>query len=391
MDGLKNRNMHKEISGLTAAKLELSKACDSIIQECHCISNSASISKSHEFGKSQSKVTLIHDQLNSKHFSKNHFISFLPPGRSNLDVYLEAKEKEAQLSPKLSEILSSSPTNQPILRNSPSGLTFQSMQGPAISQLLLANKRGFGKSWKETPNETRLNTENAEEGGNFHRRASNLPGLSPVQGECRLSMMRHRLRNEREPVKLTHKADLSGIHVENAKLPQLSSPHRHLQSLEPVVHPLFPVSLTSPSQNDISAHESKKSLASLELGFKYSLNKRLEKSEEIEKSSNLSSFVNRMMEKNFGIRRRQSGPDIEGMRMRESKGKIKKTGGEESKNEGEYLNPEFVKHNEDVINKLKVQRIMVMKHLKKRRDLLINFPPMRKIKKTDSFAFVDDY
>ena len=55
--------------------------------------------------------------------------------------------------------------------------------------------------------------------------------------------------------------------------------------------------------------------------------------------------------------------------------------------EEEYLNPEYIKYNLDIANKLKIQKIVVAKHQQQRRQTMWNFPHIKKTKKDDNLDF----
>ena len=101
------------------------------------------------------------------------------------------------------------------------------------------------------------------------------------------------------------------------------------------------------------------------------------------KNGKIWNFVEKLLEKNLGIKKKLTINDKILKKTSE-----KETFPEKQKNSEDWiLNSEYIKYNSDTENKLKIQKILVAKHLKQRRLQLSNFPLIKKLRQDDEFNY----
>ena len=125
----------------TPSRLKFSSMFDNIITNCNQFEDPLESNLESNF----SKVSLIYNNLNNANFSPGYSDRLFPPRSVLLDSYLAGKNSHPTQED-LNKILKSSPTNR-LLHNKSSLLTFDSAAENEMSQLLINNKRGFGKNW----------------------------------------------------------------------------------------------------------------------------------------------------------------------------------------------------------------------------------------------------
>ena len=407
-DGIYKLIMTEDHALHNSCKPRLSKMINTIIKECQVFEDPHPLSLSKKLHDNHSKISILHEELNTQTFnpnSANNVINSVDRS-AKLDQYISKKLAEIGTNPDFKSILKCSPTQVSRMRNSPSNFTFENVQESDISQILLKNKRGFGKGWKENSTKSPQNRVLLR---------SHLEPLPNSMFSPRNSSVQNRSQQESDPP--THSTQIS---VEILSIPHgikdlgvitvpsnhrvgksLASPtnqikensnnteatgnerHRPLRSLQPPINGKY-ISI-SPSQEYIPTKFSQLSPIHIHRTMDKSCadsNSRLNPLEASgKKDGKLGDFINKLLEKNLGIRVKAAPQESPMKKKQESKLAIViEPQPEDKPNESQYLNPEYRKYNEDLINKLKVQRIVVAEHKKNRRLTLWNFPPVKKTK-----------
>lgn len=338
---------------------KLSVMIDSIIEDCNFFESPRQNARN--LNENLSKASFLHDQLLSQNLNPNsvsNLISSVERSKK-LEMYIERKVANLSSGGDFKEIIRASPTEKKGLKNSPSNFTFENVKEGEISQILLKNKRGFGQGWgghKETimENEKAEKTEkNMNSKGYFNSFINTSPEKIPIS----------RPRKLPSHAKLRTNPDLPLL--KPALKPQKPM-HSQLNSIIPQKNKSI-----SPSRKQISPSFH---LSPIETPFKTI--------DSPSKPDKLGNFINKLLEKNLGIRNKPS-IIIEDFPIKRKESQITSTIPEGNSDECGYLNPEYIKYNENVPNKLKIQKILVAKHQQHRRQTLWNFPPIKKSKNPD--------
>jgi len=86
----------------------------------------------------------------------------------------------------------------------------------------------------------------------------------------------------------------------------------------------------------------------------------------------IRSYINHLLEKNLGIRQKKP-EDYKKPQKSPKKPPV-------AKDDREFLSSGYINYNNDLGNKLRVQKIVVAQHRNERKLTLINFPPIKKQK-----------
>lgn len=328
-----------------SSRRNFSKMLDNIIANCKHFEDPVEPNLESSF----SKVSVIYKNLNTENFSPGYSDSLFPHNSALLNSYLAGKNSHPTQED-LNKILKSSPTNR-LLQNKSSLLTFNSAGEDDMSQLLLNNKRAFGKNWdiKDTESKIKQNRGHFLSADTSPRDAIKSEFLTPVKlrnpkNESKKQIVFGPGTFIKKDIRLT-------VNKKNFKLPPINSPkadaitptHRKTSSLPPSDFDLYTKTLES-SYKPTPTHFDKEGIQ-------------------------IRSYINHLLEKNLGIR--QKKPE-DFKRPQKSR---KKT--PELKDDREFLSSGYNNYNNDLGNKLRVQKIIVAQHRNERRMTLINFPPIK--------------
>lgn len=341
-------------------KGKLSVMIDSIIEDCNFFESP--MANKGNLNQNYSKVSLLHDQLLTQNFNPNSVSNLINSVERSkkLERYIERKVADLSSGEDFQKMIRASPTEKKrSLKNSPSNFTFENVKEGDISQILLKNKRGFGQGWG-FHKETIIENEKAEKiaknmmsKGYFNSFINTSPERIPIS----------------RPIKLPSHSKLR-ISLD---LPLLKPVKKHEKPINSQLNSLLPQKnrSISPSRKQVSQSFH---LSPIENPFKTI--------DSPSKPDKLGNFINKLLEKNLGIRNKPS-IIIEDFPIKRKESQIDQTIPEGNPDECGYLNAEYIKYNENVPNKLKIQKILVAKHQQHRRQTLWNFPPIKKSKNPD--------
>lgn len=412
--------MMTNIPSPNTCKHKFTQIIDSIIEECQSLENPHPLKFSHELDQKYSNISVMYKELQNKNFNPQFIENFSYRNDKIVEAYLENKESELNVHADFKEFLRSSPTHKKTLKNNPSHFTFDNIKGSKVSQILHKNKRGFGKNWKDPISNT-LTPESLSQSMQY----------SPVTkpDDCDLMSPADMFKTF-QPASTSFEEDYAKsagnnsfsydktlkpdpvvvnknymVTNEEIKLFETSTAIRNLKAKNRNLKAKYSSLGTSPI-NDLLVnksfdnqflvpkstekyHNQRSKTRGSEQNDKFIKKSNHFKDLNTEQASNISYrnnvlnlYITKLLERNLGIRvKNTEGKGREKKIKKKSKATQHFTEGHD--NEGQYLNPEYIKYNSDVLNKLKIQRIMVAKHLKQRRATLINFPPLKKTKAID--------
>ena len=312
-----------------SCRTKFSKIINTIIEGCENIENPSTEETVKELDENYSKLTCIYNQLNEKHFNpkinQTHFID--QEQKNNLNIYLNSKDTELHSLQKFTEILRCSPTSKKKTSKNNSHFTFDNAKALDLSQILLKNKRGFGKVWNHKSNISLSPKEYIK----------NLTETTPINEIKRINHNSTVMNNIQLPLisPLNRSAHYSYKSTKSIKESRVKNRHSSI-----IYQPISPKNKKTPSNLDLSPqqitskeHHTLKSLiypikankfdnASLPLQLspklfhnsKTNLNKIINTSlsdpknisssdiSEKRKGHNLGEFIHKLLEKNLGIK-----------------------------------------------------------------------------------------
>ncbi|OMJ74645.1 hypothetical protein SteCoe_26389 [Stentor coeruleus] len=413
--------MTTELPEVSSCKHKFSKMIDSIIEDCQNLEPHP-LKISHELEQGYSRINVIYDQLQNKNFNPRFIDRFIHEGHTHLDAYLEKRENDLKVPEDFKEILKSSPTHKKTLLNNPSNFTFDSVKGEKVSKILFKNKRGFGQNWKD-PVSSVISPDNvlknSMQSSPVNDRSHVFGSLSPVGIFKTTEGISPNALKEKDkllgskgnfPSHKRFRPDFIVVNrnfsmLNEEKSPETTSPVRPLRIINPHSQAKYSSLVSSPTNHNFNMNHALVTQLLIRKSPENPHNYR-SKSKVIEnpespkkslisgdwqsdqstsignKSNTISEYINKLLEKNLGIRSKKLELKRKTKRVKE-KFVVVHNATEGHDNEGQYLNPEYIKYNSDVTNKLKIQRIIVAKHQQQRRATLINFPPLKKSKAID--------
>jgi hypothetical protein len=337
--------------------------------------------------------------LQTENFSPGYADRFIPWKRSALDDYLADKEKGPK-SWEFKDILEASPTNARVMQNSPSYFTFDTVQDEEISQVFGYNKRKFGKKWeKKRPAFLSPQYLSAETTPRYASALKKLNPQSPQESLKKLEIRRGNFIKNKISVNLDQgKIKLPPIQL---KIPKQKQGHRKFNSMEEakldIVNKSFDLASGNipnkpePSRlgriknksNDEGAVMRKfiNDFMEKSLGIKKKGHQRFESKFENRENSfeKLSDFVkpekNSKNEKKGGKIKDVTGFDDEEKEKIIEKDKEKA----QIEDDRQFLASGYLNYNNDLENKLRVQKMVTAQHRYERKMTLINFPPLKLI------------
>ncbi|OMJ83614.1 hypothetical protein SteCoe_15402 [Stentor coeruleus] len=399
--------MNTDLQEGNSCKKKFSKIIDTIIEDCQSLENPHTLEISYEMNQSYSKISSIYSQLKSMSLNSSLADKFTYNKSVQLDAYLEKKASDMVIPSDFKEILKSSPTHKQSLKNHPSHFSFDNVKGDKVSQILVKNKRGFGKKWEDTAHNAFTPETIPKSRMHFSLISSNFPTepneLSPLalfkDSEYISSNFRHSKKEVTKnafifPSQRELKIDSEqanrylSVPTEELSSPEITSPARYYNLQKSYDKVRCRSILSSPSKQNISSnhpmHRQILIKKSSKKGMKSKLKAQIIENSEnnIKKNSNLGDYINKLLEKNLGIRVKKSDAKRNTKRIKEKSAFV------HNLNEGhaddiKYLNTEFIEYNTDLSTKLKIQKMIVAKHQQERRATLINFPPLKKNKGID--------
>lgn len=416
--------MTTELPEVSSCKYKFSKVIDSIIEDCQSLGPHP-LKISHELEQGYSRVSVIYDQLQNKNFNPRFIERFIHEGPTQLDAYLEKREKDLKVPADFKEILKSSPTHKKTLLSQPSNFTFDSVKGDKVSQILFKNKRGFGQNWKDpvssviTPDSISKNSMQLSPVNDRGRGFGSLSpaglfktteGISPnaIREKNKLLGSKANFPSHKRfrPESIIVNRNFSMLNEERS--PETISPVRPLRIQNPHKQVKYSSLVSSPTNHNFTMHKTLVTQLLIQKPSENPHNYR-SKSKVIEnadspkktfnsgdwvadqspsignKNNTISDYINKLLEKNLGIQTKKLEAKRKTKRFKEKSAAVHNVT-EGHDNESQYLNPEYIKYNSDVTNKLKIQRIIVAKHQQQRRATLINFPPLKKSKAIDGLV-----
>lgn len=400
--------MNTDLQIGNSCKKKFSKVIDTILEDCQSLENSHPLEISYEMNQSYSKISSIYTQLKSMSLNSSLAENFTYNKSVQLDAYLESKASDIVVSADFKEILKSSPTHKQSLKNHPSHFTFDNVKGDKISQILVKNKRGFGKNWEDTVHNAYTPETIPKSHMHFSLISSNFSTepneISPPtlykNSENTCSNVRQSEKNvlkntfifpsQRELKIDSQQADrYLSVPTEELSSSEITSPTRYYRLQKSYDKVRCSSILSSPSKQKISfnhpMHRQIFIKNSSKKGIKRKLKTKITENSEnnTKKTSNLGDYINKLLEKNLGIVVKKSDATRNTKRIKE-KSALNRNLNEGHANDIKYLNTEFIEYNTDLPTKLKIQKMVVAKHQQERRATLINFPPLKKNKDIDS-------
>ena len=332
--------------------------------------------------------------------------------RSLLIDYLASKEKPQLNCEDFQQILNSSPTNLHPGKLIPSLFSFEKVQDENMSQLLCSNKRGFAKSFESRRNPN----------------PSNTPPITPNKPQNPLSLLKNPsteidlrpINLKSTPVKCMKKIWNSAF-FEKIQLQDLEDPSECIRPLalntkveakaestkknsqlikmkqmrknsdsknstfENYKGPHLAVLKTPKRTSDKSMDLSINSLNSpgkvlVQPNFAHrslQKHKNTRSFRQDKDSGNLRSFINGLVEKNFGFKQKL-------LPVSKIEKKTKHVAEKSCENidkpedEFQFLSTGYLKYHKNISDKLKISKILVSQHKQERRQTLLLFPPTKK-------------
>ena len=410
--------LSNEVPSTLSTRRKFSRIVDTIIKDCQHFNEPHLVSS--ELQSSYSKVSLIYNQLQTENFSPGYADRLIPRKKSVLDDYLADKEKGPK-SWEFRKILDSSPTSMRVLQNSPSYFTFDTVQDDEISQVFGYNKRKFGKKWEKKKIDKNFLSPEYLSAQTSPRYASALKKLkSSDESYKKIEFKPGNFIKQTISVQVEGgKLKLPPIQVKINGISKKDSGHHKGKSMENSKFDYAHKSFDS-MEKDQSA-----------VGGNYMKQKRLNESLSPPRDGvAMRKFIIEFMDKSLGIKKKNhfkyeakfEDPalnDVTGVKERKKlahgekdekrKEEVAKTGrfkeddrplhdakAEEVKEDNQlsplevkakeasedfrdYLASGYINYNNDLENRLRVQKIVTTHHRYERKMTLINFPPVKKI------------
>lgn len=340
--------MTQESPTFLPSRYKFSNMLDTIISNCKHLETPTSPNPE----SSQSKVSLIYDHLRSENFSPGYSDKLYHKNSAMLDSYL-AKKKTRPTKKELSQMLKSSPTNK-LLQNSPSVLTFNSAADDDMSQLLSYNKRGFGKKLNDREGENKvverfcLSTDHSPR-NDFQYEFDVNGGFGDSKDYLKKEICFENGNFVKKNIRIT-------VNDRKFKLPPIMSPKGS-------VSPVHRKTSSMPHGNFeiyTKAHE----LQSKPPKYNPKIN-----------GTDMRKYINHLLVKSLGISQKQPEEEI-----KKKKPQLESETKEPSQTNHDFLSSGYINYNNDLVNKLRVQKIVIAQHKYERKMTKINIPPVKKEK-----------